>query len=87
MKRMLLLAGLLALALVPAQANLPESGSLAPQSKATFKLKFGDTTPKNMTPRVRVAPTCVTPAGICWVPGFGACYCCFWNGCFNGWSS
>ena len=43
---------------------------------------------RRSVPGVRVAPTCVTPNGYCFVPGFGPCFCCFgpYN-CWNGFAS
>mgnify|MGYP003394974578 CR=1 FL=1 len=91
MRRMILVGLMAAVFMVPAaRANLPEFGGpakvMTPMTPS-FKFNFKLSTPTNQSRPVRVAPTCVTPQGFCWVPAFGHCYCCFWNGCWNGFSS
>lgn len=91
--RMLCILPLLMVAAVPLSAQEAsfapgvQKVSLTKGDAALQALRGKNPQARRSVPGVQVAPACITPAGNCWVPGFGPCYCCFGPyGCYNGWS-
>lgn len=83
MRRLLLGATMALLALGSTSPSFGDSGLIKVNAPMDHQFKFGAKKPKYQSYK-QTAGICYTPGGWCVVPSFGFCYCCFFNGCWNG---